>query len=412
MAARTYVSLGQVISQDVWPSDVFGTADFDFLDAIAYVDGKIFDDDLYTNIVLDLEVVQELTFDLPFGLALVVGAGPVSFTMTGDDLGFTSWTDAGVLKLRLPRELFVPLIEGTTDVDPDPTRFVEITFDVGMSFDSRGNIDLAWPAEGPTPLTLERCMIGNTGVIISAEDVLIRLSEEQQLPDEAAALGIGPDFRGLFIGEATVELAGDLADAIPAGSELKFKNCLIGTGGFTGTLTVIPGASPQAQLFGASFTFQSFELEIVQNALTKFEIKGALDLAVLDDPLDVVVSVDLVLTSTGPGFAWRTSRSTRTATCASPAAGSICPRRPRWTSTASSSRSRASASAPPTRARTGSGSTAPSASWRGSRRAPPSTGCASSGAGPIRRRRRASRWRGSASSWRCRGRSGSRDRSR
>lgn len=290
---RTYVPLSEIMAQELWPTDFFGSADFDFLNGIAYVDGQIFDDELGTNIVLQLEVVEEVSFELPFTMALIVGSGPVHFTLTGDDRGFVSWTDAELIKLRLPRDVFVPLVTGADQADPDPTRFVEIAFPVGVNFDSFGNFDLAWPAEGRTPLALERCMIGNTGIIISASDVLVRMSDNQALPDAALAAGVDPGFRGLYIGAATVELPEGLMGAIPAGTELLFEHCFIGTGGFTGKLRTVVGGGVTGSLFGAEFTFESLALEIEQNALTKFELAGSIRLALFANPLHVVVSVDL-----------------------------------------------------------------------------------------------------------------------
>ncbi len=292
---KLYTPLSSVLAQDVWPADVLGTADFSFLDGIAYVRGSIFDDELGTNIELDLEGTIENVFELPFGAAIVVGEGPILARVVGNNLGYEVTVDASLVKLRLPRALFVPVVEGDEgpEADPDPEHFVEISFPFGVDYDSAGNLAIRWPLESErTALRLPRCMLGETGIIISAEDVIVRLAQDQALPDEAFEAGVGPNFRGVYLGQAKIELPEGLASAIPAG-ELLAEKCFIGTGGFTGSVTSVSTGSPPTELFGAEFTFESLTLEIKQNALTTFEIRGALQLEFFDDPLDVVVSIDL-----------------------------------------------------------------------------------------------------------------------
>src|SRR5215208_190374 len=93
---RLYTPLSAVLEQDVWPADALGTADFSFLDGIAYVRGAIFDDELGTNIDVDLEGTVENVFELPFGAAIVVGEGPILFRLVGDDFGYDATIDASV----------------------------------------------------------------------------------------------------------------------------------------------------------------------------------------------------------------------------------------------------------------------------------------------------------------------------
>jgi len=294
-----YVPLGSLISQELWPSDVFGAANFDFLNGIAYVRGDVFDEDDLTIAQVKLEVVAGAEFELPMGLGFVIGEGPIDASLFGNDEGYQVVVDTQVARIRLPRELFVPVIDGADGpgADPDPEHFVDIQLPVGFSYDSITNdVALGWPAEGDrTAISLPPCMLGDTGIIISAEDIIIRLAQEQELPDAAYAVELDPSWRGLYIGQASVKLPDGLASAIPEGTALTFQNCFIGTGGFSGKLSVSvdPGGAPHVELFGATFAFESLSVEIEQNSLSKFELRGALQTDFFSNPLEVVVSVDL-----------------------------------------------------------------------------------------------------------------------
>ncbi len=137
---------------------------------------------------LALRVMDELSFQLPLGFAFVLGAGPVvASASTGED-GFHASVYTEVLKLRLPRSLFKPVVEqdGKPVADPNPDHFVDIPLPLGVSIDGDFNIDIEWPGESPGELSLPRCMVGDSGVIISAENILLRLSSNQELPDTPA----------------------------------------------------------------------------------------------------------------------------------------------------------------------------------------------------------------------------------
>jgi hypothetical protein len=130
-----YVPLGSLISQEVWPSDVFGSANFDFLNGIAYVRGDVFDEDDLTFVEVKLEVVAGAEFELPMGLGFVVGEGPIDASLFGDDEGYEVVVDTQVARIRLPRALFVPVLDGANgpEIDPDPAHFVDIQLPVGFT---------------------------------------------------------------------------------------------------------------------------------------------------------------------------------------------------------------------------------------------------------------------------------------
>ncbi|MFL5306709.1 MAG: DUF6603 domain-containing protein [Polyangia bacterium] len=288
---EAYVPLSTVLSEDVWPTDYFGSIDFSFLDAVAYVGGSILDDESGLVATLDLQIMGEADFDLPAGFKFIVGRGPVNaqFFVRADGSAFDAALSADVLALRFPRNILAPVLTGTTEVDPDLTHFTEIQIPVGVAFDSEFNFDFSFDEDGPTALALPPSMIGQSGIIIAAQDVLIRLSDNQPLPPEAGPAGVPSDFRGLYIGEVDVTLPPDLSDAVPTG--LKLTNCFIGSGGFSGEVTLTDTFT--GSFLGSTFQLTALSIEIRQNALTGFTLQGNLSLSGFDTALGITVGLDL-----------------------------------------------------------------------------------------------------------------------
>ena len=163
---ETYTPLGELLAAESWPSDFFAVDDLSFLNTIAYVDGDILDDADGTRAFVNLRVVDEAVFDLPFGTAVVLGGGPIDVSFDGSDTGFVVSVTTDLVRLRLPRDLFVPVVDGPDgpEADPDPDKSIEISIPVGVTFDDQFNFDLSWPEEsGRSALALPRCMLGDTG---------------------------------------------------------------------------------------------------------------------------------------------------------------------------------------------------------------------------------------------------------
>lgn len=317
-----FVPLSEYLDGTIWPADTFGPLDGTFLDRIAYEGGDIGagDDGLLTG-AFSLRIVDEQTFDLPFGVGLILGAGPVVFRLTETNLGFISTVESDVLRIRFPRTLLVPSIDqgGGPAVDPDPTHFVELNLPLGVTVDENFDVSLGMPdlseemvgslldfvetteAEDPDnddpepedpPVTgpgfvPPTFFIGDTGVSLTLNDFEVRLSSSEPMPDGALAVGLGDDFRGIFIGKAAVRLPGGLDEAVP--TAITFENCFIGTGGFTGSVHIEEQLS--GSLGGADFTFKELDLTFVQNAPVSFLIRGSVKLPLFDDPLDIAVGL-------------------------------------------------------------------------------------------------------------------------
>src|SRR5262245_36624921 len=151
-AVETYIPLSEYLSTDLWPTDLFQSKDGTFLNLIAYDAGTIsLEDDLLTADVA-LRVMVETIFQLPAGFAFVLGTGPVTATLRASLDGFNATVQTDVLKLRLPRPLFVPVMDdqdGKPKPDTDPAHYVDITLPLAIAVDQDLNVDLEWPGEIP-----------------------------------------------------------------------------------------------------------------------------------------------------------------------------------------------------------------------------------------------------------------------
>jgi|GEM_PF-476606 len=287
-----YTPLSEYLSQELWPSDLFTPSDGSFLERIAFEDGMIVAEDGTFSAQLALRVVDELSFQLPLGFAFVLGEGPIVASAANGEEGLQAQIYTEILKLRLPRAFCKPVIDqdGKAVADPDPEHFVDIPLPLGLSIDGDFNIDIEWPGEDPGQLSLPRCMIGDSGVIISAENIELRLSNNQPLPDAAIAVGLESDWHGLFIGEATVELPDGLGSAVP--HDIKFTNAFIGDGGFSGEIDAdwVPPFS--GDIFGVTFGLKRLGLKFVQNSLEGSEIVGTLTLPYFDEPVEVELGLN------------------------------------------------------------------------------------------------------------------------
>src|SRR5262249_27538599 len=128
--------------------------------------------------------------------------------------------------LRFPPSILKPVAE-TPDQPPPP--FAQIDLQGSFVLDGDSNVSI----NGLNALSLKPAMIGETGIIISADNVKIDLSRTETLPEIAAA-GFDDTFMGLFIGDAKVTLPDGWPAPVPA--DLVLKNTAIGSGGIGGLL--------------------------------------------------------------------------------------------------------------------------------------------------------------------------------
>lgn len=131
----------------------------------------------------------------------------------------------------------------------------------------------------PTFNILTPLMVGETGLVISASDIILDLSDT----DTPAAVGLGPDWRGIYFKTLDVQFSGAMAGAKAGGSGgltgISLTAFSIGKGGVSGTIRgVIPtSASATIKLGDADFKLKSVDIELKQNSFVHSRVSGTID---------------------------------------------------------------------------------------------------------------------------------------
>ena len=153
--------------------------------------------------------------------------------------------------------------------------------------------------QGFDRLSLSPVMVGSTGVILSAQNVVLSLSRAKT-PPEIIAAGFEAGFLGVFIGEGKIKLPEGLPALAP--DSLVLRNAAIGSGGVSGRLEAVYGFSYDATskrftgdgagtLFGVPFGVGTLAIELRQNTLTEGRLAGQMLLPFFDHPFGVTVTM-------------------------------------------------------------------------------------------------------------------------
>jgi hypothetical protein len=306
MAETTiYRSLGTVndlIEGFSWPVDFVLPENLQaFLDSIYVIDYVTSEAPGGTKATIWLAFEGERSLALPGldGVRLVaLGGGVAGLTFV------TASLEVGDRKAFILENLHFSLRFDDSILKPaalnegDPVApFAEISIEGSITIDS--NFDIS--VQGFDAFRLTPAMVGNSGVIIAAEDVKLDLSRTSALPEVIAA-GFDESFIGVFIGEAQVKLPEGLPALAP--EDLVLTNAAIGSGGVSGRLEA--GYSPTfdetsktfsgggaSSLFGIPFGLEEVALELKQNALVEARMRGQMLLPFFDEPVAVEIGINL-----------------------------------------------------------------------------------------------------------------------
>ena len=305
---KTYhvlVPITELAPPESWSADVAaadGRAIQDVLSEVYFTDyelGSIHDG---IQFGITIVVTREISFDIPGlqGMALVLGgasgAGITSFRLTAfiDKNGFELRADEIEIALRFPPSILKPVSKVASSPSPP---YAEIVLTGTLSLDQ--NLDFR--IEGFDRVSLPPVMIGNSGVVVSADDVLFDFSRTDTLPEVIAA-GFDESFVGVFIGEARVKLPPGFPDLAP--DTLILHNAAIGSGGVSGRLEAAytfqydsthktftgDGAG---ELFGIPFGVGSVTLGFKQNAFQESRIAGQVVLPFFDKRVNIEIGINL-----------------------------------------------------------------------------------------------------------------------
>jgi hypothetical protein len=196
------------------------------------------------------------------------------------------------VRLRVARSVLKPMVP--IDAANPEHGFADGPVDAHCEFVVRGGIRVSTEAgvrvDGFDRVDLDYAQIGSTGVVIRAEDVLLRLSEDSLLPDPAT-FDLPADWRGVFFRELSVYNLKAAWEYLPASLEL--QDWYIGGDGVTGRATAI--FDPNPDMSEQSFALRALDLSIEQNTLTRLLAQVAVKLDFWDDRvlwLDVAISND------------------------------------------------------------------------------------------------------------------------
>ena len=259
---------------------------------------------------MTLVVLREVGLALPGlgGTRLVLGGAAGEGTTSArlaialDDSGFEIGLEDVQLALRFPPHLLRPV-----DTDPGVTQ-AEISISGSVYVDH--NLDVR--IEGLDEISLAPVMIGESGIVVSADRVQLAL-RRSSVPPEILAAGFDDSFVGVYIAVARVTLPPGLPLLAP--EDLILRNAAIGSGGVSGALALDYGepdwdAAARAfrgrgagDFFGVPMAVRQLELEVRDNAFLRAELRGRLMLPYFERLLDVTIAIglggELTLTVTG-----------------------------------------------------------------------------------------------------------------
>lgn len=251
-----------------WPVDLFSPENLpEFLDKIYVMDYQYGGDFKNFTARVWLAFEKELSLRMPWfqGVTCVLGGHEPGFTFIqtmleiGEQKVF--WFNDLSVALRFDKNILKPAtLDGTT-----PSEHTEIKLSGNVRIDSRMDISV----HGCDTLKLTPCMLGNSGIILSAEDLKVDLSATSTLPEIKAA-GFDEDFRGIYIAKAAIKLPAGFADI--GLDVLSLEKCAIGSQGFSGTLSATSALS--STLIGIKLAIEQFAITFLDNAITASAISG------------------------------------------------------------------------------------------------------------------------------------------
>jgi len=207
--------------------------------------------------------------------------------------------------LEFPREYLVP-IDVNNEVVTDASIKTLIIFNAGeFRFNTKGIIGFSNPIVASFPPTYPKAQIGKTGLTIGFSNAKLDLSRDKNIP-EALADGRPDDFIGVFIETASIGLPAFWLKDSSSTAEIKGRNLLIGTGGFSGSigLDVVNGSILKTNLGssnGFSISLDAFDITFQQNAIISSNIHGTMKIPGFKDTTgaDAEINIDVWIGTNG-----------------------------------------------------------------------------------------------------------------
>lgn len=325
MSALYFVPVADLLPY--WPHDLLAPSDLGILGRLSQYVGvtelDLVEYEGELTLTGKVALWEQISLDLPLvdGVALVLGQPGPNLTAFPFDLSFgppSGEVTGGAAERALdrflkgrpgPYRLLLPAVDvglrfdpaklrpmrpkDTADLsrgfEPDPAvTAVQLNFRAAVTIDT----DTGFRLEAPGDLDLPYCQIGSTGVVISARDLVFRLSDVQPFPEgvDPAAFDLEPDWKGVYLGRVQLFNLRELCEWLPASLDL--EKWFLGRGGVTGKATAVFDLAPD--MTAQDFAVRAFRLALRQNALIEGLVQLAVKLPYFDDK---VVYLDLEITN-------------------------------------------------------------------------------------------------------------------
>ena len=323
---RLYAKANLILSADQWPAWIPFSDDIAaLLDKVYVVEHAVTASETAVSLLVKVLVEGEVAFSLP-GLdaaSLVVGVPEVPLpppdpnggeeeTEDPDNLYIyepgapEGWTEV-TFAIRITSEEFTfRIVDVSTELRIDASLLHQPESDQPAAVGLRGDLVLASGDENVTfepkaDFALPRCEIGNTGILVSATNVVLDPSTVES-PQEIIDAGFDASFVGVFLGGATVEFPLQRVNDDGSVSEdrvtVSLANAVFGSGGVSGAFSS-SDLDIRASLLGFDFVIEAIAIDIRQNGLVETRLSGALTIPFFKnedgDPLTVRVDASLDL---------------------------------------------------------------------------------------------------------------------
>ncbi|MDP8930509.1 MAG: hypothetical protein M3O70_18555, partial [Actinomycetota bacterium] len=286
LAGRALYPLAELLTQQDFPlTDLVAEDDLaTVFDGLYYTDAEAFANEDGLNLLLRLAFDGELRLTLPglAGVSLVAGSSGTGWTSLQTEFVLGPGASAALrempIALRIDRSLLQPM-RSRAEVDPDKPGVEILLGELTLSVDASGP-----RVDADVSIDLPLCMVGESGVVVEAQDITLHLDDAHPAPGQPA------EWRGIHLAAASLYLPGELGTAL---GSLTVQDAYIGSGGFSGAVSSDWDPARDITLGGFRFELSRAEVTFVQNALIAGELRGKFHVAFFDAPLEVTIGLSL-----------------------------------------------------------------------------------------------------------------------
>lgn len=292
-----YLPLNEHLDLDKWPFGGF------FVDAAKHIYFTPPETDLLTeDTIIGISPPVDLSIKIPGLDFLKLGLGPAGGSLIYARLNplRLAISILAELTLQVRCDVLMPLKEGTNE--PDTTvEWLSIPLaETEVKITSEGNVSF----NVKDGLSLPRCMIGTSGVILNIGKLRWLTPETDLTNDPSIAANIPIGFNGLYLENVNIEIVGLPIDR--RFGRLQMPHGYIGTGGFTGEVVwedpsvtwngTGSSGSFSGLVAGKIFDFtgvlNKVKITFRQNTLTVCEIEGNVFVPYLDKVIGLSLGFD------------------------------------------------------------------------------------------------------------------------